>query len=148
MANTYSFLDVQAAIVGPGGSISLGSGAGTAEEGISVEPASEMNRMTIGSDGTPMHSLIADKSGRVIVRLLKTSPTNALLNAMLIFQRTSSANHGQNTLSIGNNVLGDLYTCEQVAFAKVPNNTYAKDANMIEWNFDAGIIFPSLGAGI
>lgn len=146
--NTYSFLDVQASIVGPGGAIAIGSGAGTAEEGISVEPASEMNHMTVGSDGTPMHSLLADKSGRIVVRLLKTSPTNAQLNALQVFQRTSSSNHGQNTLTITNSVSGDVYTCQAVAFAKVPSNTYAKNANMIEWNFDAGIIDPLLGAGI
>ena len=38
MPSTYSFLDVKASLVGPGGSISLGSGSGNAEEGISVEP--------------------------------------------------------------------------------------------------------------
>lgn len=146
--NTYSFLDVQASIVGPGGSISVGSGSGNAEEGISVEPVNEMNHMDVGADGTPMHSLSADKSGRVIVRLLKTSPTNQLLTALHNFQRTSSANHGQNTITITNIVSGDKYTNQLCAFAKVPNNTYAKNANMIEWNFDAGIIDPTLGSGV
>lgn len=146
--NTYSFLDVQAALVGPGGSIQLGAGSANAEEGITIEPVSEMNKMTIGSDGTPMHSLSADKSGRIVMRYLKTSPTNQKLTAMMNFQRTSSTNHGQNTLTITNIVSGDVYTCQAVAFAHVPNNTYAKDANMIEWNFDAGIIDPSLGSGV
>jgi hypothetical protein len=148
MANTYSFLDVHAALVGPGGSITLGSGSGNAEEGISIEPVAEMNRMTIGADGTPMHSLSADKSGRIIIRFLKTSPTNQKLTALHNFQRTTSSNHGQNTLTITNNISGDVYTCQLVAFAKVPNNTYARDAGIIEWNFDAGIIDPSLGSGV
>ena len=43
--STYSFLDVQATIVGPGGAFSLGSGAGVAEEGISIEPTGEIDTM-------------------------------------------------------------------------------------------------------
>lgn len=145
MSNTYSFLDVQAAIVGPGGSFSLGAGAGVADEGITIDPSEELNNMTIGADGSGVHSLHADKSGRVTVRLLKTSPTNALLGAMLAFQRTSAANHGQNTITITNTVTGDVVTCQQVAFARVPTNTYAKDAGMNEWNFHAIVIDTGFG---
>lgn len=142
----YSFLDVQAAITGPGGAFSLGSGSGNAEEGITVESTDDINTMTIGADGTPMHSLHANKGARVTVRLLKTSPTNALLSLMLAFQRTSSANHGQNTITISNNVSGDTITCQFVAFAKVPNITYAKDGGMNEWLFDAGVMDIGLGS--
>lgn len=145
--NTYSFLDVQAAIVGPGGGFSLGSGAGAAEEGITIDPTEELDGMTVGADGTPMHSLHANKSGKVTVRLLKTSPTNALLAAMVAFQRTSAANHGQNTLTIVNTSNGDTISCQQVAFAKLPTITYAKEAGINEWEFNAGIIDMGLGAG-
>lgn len=134
---TYSFQDVTAAIVGPGGAFSIGSGAGVAEEGISIDAADALNEMTIGADGQGMHTLIADKSGKITVRMLKTAPVNALLMAMLQFQRTSSAFHGQNTITITNVAMGEVTTAQQVAFAKVPSNTYAKNANVIEWNFDA-----------
>lgn len=144
---TYSFLDVQAAITGPGAAFSLGAGAGAAEEGITVEPSGDINAMVSGADGTPMHSLLADKTGHVTVRLLKTSPVNALLAAALAFQRTSSANHGQNTLSIVNPVSGDTITCQAVAFSKVPTVEYGKEGKTIEWRFDAGIIDVGLGAG-
>lgn len=145
MSNTYSFLDVQAAIVGPGGSFSLGAGAGVAEEGITIDPTEELNNMTVGADGQGVHSLHADKSGKITVRLLKTSPTNALLGAMLAFQRTSAANHGQNTITITDTNRGDVVTCQQVAFARVPTNTYAKDAGLIEWNFHAIVIDTGFG---
>lgn len=144
---TYSFLDCQAAITGPGGTFSIGSGSGNSEEGITVEPAEEIDTMTVGADGQVMHSLHADKSGKVTVRLLKTSPVNALLSAMLAFQRISGANHGQNTITIKNIVTGDSITCQQTAFAKVPTITYAKDGGMNEWSFNAGIIDVGLGAG-
>ena len=47
----YSFLDVQAAIEGPGGAFQLGSGSGNAEEGITIEPGGDKNVMQIGADG-------------------------------------------------------------------------------------------------
>lgn len=144
---TYSFLDVQAAITGPGAAFSLGAGAGATEEGITVEAAGEINQMAHGADGTPMHSLLADKTGRITCRYLKTSPVNALLAAALAFQRTSSANHGQNTISIVNTASGDVITAQAVAFSKVPTIDYAADGKYIEWVFDVGILDVGLGAG-
>lgn len=146
MNTTYSFLEVQAAIIGPGGVINLGAGAGVADEGISIDPTNEMNTMVVGADGSGMHSLHADKSGRLVVRLLKTSPTNALLMAMLAFQRSSGATHGQNTISIVDSNRGDAITAQQVAFTKVPSLNYGKEAGMIEWEFSAVKIDNGLGA--
>lgn len=145
---TYSFLDVNAAINGPGGAFNLGQGAGASEEGISIEPSQDVGGMMIGADGTPMHSLYADKSGKITLRLLKTSPVNASLSAMLAFQRTSGANWGQNTISIVDTASGDITTCQSVAFARMPVITYAKDAGMNEWSFNAGILDIGLGGGV
>ena len=111
----YSFLDIHAALVGPGVNISLGAGSGNSEEGITVEPKEDIDTMTIGADGTPMHSLHADKSGTVHVRLLKTSPTNAIVSNAYAFQTASGLTHGQNTLTIANPVTGDVITCQQCA---------------------------------
>jgi hypothetical protein len=55
----YSFLDVSATISGPGGTFSIGSDAGVAEEGITTAYTGEKNTMTIGADGAGMHSLHA-----------------------------------------------------------------------------------------
>ena len=143
---TYSFLDVVASIVGPGGAINLGQGAATSEEGITVEPTDDIGTMTIGADGTPMHSLHANKSGSVTVRLLKTSPVNAKLSQMYAFQTASGANHGQNTISIGNSATQDSITCQQVAFKRAPTISYAKEGGVNEWHFNAGIIDRTLGS--
>ncbi len=145
---TYSFLDFSMTISGPGGSISLGNVAGDAKEGVTFEAVEDVNKMTIGAGGDAMHSLIASKGGKATVRLLKTSPTNGLLMAMLSFQRTSSANWGQNKVAASDVVRGDQYSCQQVAFAKVPSNTYAQEAGMIEWNFDIGIMDQALATGL
>lgn len=143
---TYSFLDVVGSLVGPGGAINLGQGSASAEEGITIEPAEDINTLTVGADGTPMHSLSANKSGTVTVRLLKTSPVNQKLQLLYDLQTASSRNHGGNTITIGNSVTQDLITCRQVAFKRAPTLTYAKDGGMNEWSFDAGIIDRALGA--
>ncbi len=145
--STYSFLDVNAAIVGPGGSFSLGSGAGASEEGITITANEEIDGMQIGADGAVMHSLRANKSGKLTVHLLKTSPVNNQLSDMLALQRTSGSLWGQNTINVTNIASGDQYTNQQVAFTKVPDNAFSKDANTIAWEFNCGIIDPTLGDG-
>lgn len=145
---TYSFLDTQAGIQGPGLAANLGNGAGNAEEGISVEPSEDIDVMTIGADGSGMHTLRADKSGKITIRLLKTSPVNAQLSEALAFQRISGANWGQNIFSLVNSNSGDTITGQQLAFGKVPVITYAKDPSMNEWSFNAVTIDIGLGAGV
>ncbi len=140
MTTAYSFLEVQAAIAGPGGTFNLGNGSGAAEEGITIEMTAEKDIMTIGADGTPMHSLSADNSGMVTVRLLKTSPVNAQLQAMYDAQKLDPSLWAQNVITISNTNSGDSVGCRSVAFKKLPNNVYAKEGGMNEWEFNAGAI--------
>lgn len=145
---TYSFFNVSASLTGVGGSINLASGAGVAEEGITIEAVEDKNIMTIGADGQGMHSMVASRAGTVTVRLLKTSPVNAQLQGM--FNRQTSAGalgHGMNTIVVRDSLRGDLITATGVAFKKVPSITYAKDGGMQEWAFDAIKINYTLGVG-
>lgn len=145
MSKTYSFLDITASLSGPGGTIALGAGAGAAEEGITITPTGPLNGMLIGADGEGMHSLFGDRSGKITVRLLKTSPTNAQLSQLVAFQRASASLHGQNTVVINDASRNDNITATQVAFAKIPDLTYAKEGGTVEWEFDAVRITPTLG---
>lgn len=145
---TYSMLDVNCALSGPGGVINLGAGAGVAEEGISFEPTEERDHMQIGADGQGMHSLLADRSGKITVRLLKNSPTNQQLQQMMNFQSASAATFAQNTVSLSTATGGDSISASQVAFAKQPSIVYDKVGPMLEWTFNAVNINFNLGAGI
>lgn len=148
MSNVYSFLDVHAAIHGPGGNFPLsGNEAGAAEEGITVDPTGDKNVMTTGADGAYMHSLLGDKSGIIIVRLLRTSRVNAQLQEMFNSQTTSSRAHGRNTITIRDVARGDTITCTGVAFAKQPPHSFAKEAGIKEWTFHAGKIDGQIGSG-
>ena len=144
---TYSFLEVHAAIDGPGGNIQLGNGAGVAEEGITVERIEDANTMVTGADGTPMHSLHAANAGTIRIRFLKTSLTNALLMDMWKFQRVASSRHGNNTVTIRDTHRGDVVLCRQVAFTGPPSLTWAKVGQMLEWTLHAGYVDPTIGAG-
>ncbi len=145
---TYSFLNVNAAIVGPGGAANLASGASAAEEGITIEPIEDKNVMTIGADGNGQHSLIASDARRVTIRLLKTSPINAILMAMYNIQSSSSSLWGINVLTIADTGTGDAGVYQGCAFNKVPTINYAKEGGMNEWIFDCIKGNQILGAGL
>lgn len=144
---TYSFADVAASIVGPGGSFSLGYGAGNSEEGITVEMNEDKDDMKVGADGAIMHSLRASRAGKVTVRLLKTSPVNNQLSLMYSVQEASSAVWGQNVIVVTDVVRGDLVSAVQMAFVKQSPVVYAKDGNMNEWSFQ-GAVTMLLGPGV
>ena len=145
MANyTYSFLDVQAALVGPGANINMGSGAAISEEGITINKET-INEMLIGADGKGMHSLSANKSGQVKVSTLKDSPLNAALSILYNVQTASGAAHGQNIITITNINSGDVITCQQCAFTKYPDINYQKNGGTMEWVFDCVQIDGNLG---
>lgn len=146
-AGAYSFQDVQATISGPGGSFSIGAGAGNAEEGIVIAQAEDKNTMMPGADGSVMHSLHAGKHGTITITLLKTSPYNQMLNGMYNFQSPTSANWGRNLITVRNPVSGDALTGRYCAFKKRPDITYAKDGNTMAWAFDVGAIDTVLGNG-
>lgn len=140
----YSFMDINAAIEGPGGAFSL-SGSGNSEEGITIEPTGDKNTMTVGADGTVMHSLKADKSGTVTINLLRISPANAQLQLMYNLQTASARLHGKNTIVIVNQASGDTITCRECAFAKAISNNFAAEGGTIAWVFHAGKIDGVLG---
>jgi len=144
---TYSFAEVGGAISGPGGNVTIGAGSGAAEEGITIERTEDANTMTIGADGEVMHSQHAGNSGVVRVRLLKTSPTNAILMNMHNAQRLAAGSWGKNTISIRDHYRGDIVTCREVAFTGPPSVSWGKVGGLNEWTFHAGHVDSVLGGG-
>jgi hypothetical protein len=145
MSGAYSFMDVTASITGPGGSFALGYGQATAEEGIDIARAGDKNAMTIGADGEGMHSLRADKSGKITLRYLKTAPINAKLMALVTAQQSSSALWGKNVITVAQTASGDVTTGQACAFSKIPDLKYAKDGDIVQWVFDVIKIDSMLG---
>ncbi len=143
---TYSFLDVHLSITGPGGSFNMGQGAAPDKEGFSITPAEDIDVMTIGADGSPMHSLRANKGGTLSAVYLKTSPINQKLMQMYDLQTSTSTLHGQNTLTMVNTATGDVISMQQGAFKKAPELKYGEEAGTNTWEFNIGRIYRVLGA--
>lgn len=145
--SAYSFLNVQATIVGPGLNAQIGSSAGSGKDGISTDFDEDKTTVTTGADGSIMTSLRASMTGKIIVRLLKTSPINAVLNQGFNFQRTTAANWGQNTIRVVDKARGDVLTGRSMSFVRHAPNAWAEEGNTLEWTF-TGIVNEVLGAGI
>ena len=145
---TYSFLNVKASITGPNGVFSLGDGAGVSDEGITLEFIEAKNTMVVGADGSYMHSLHASKGGKATVRLLKNSPTNALLSAMYNADTTDPSSHGQNVIAVSDLLALDIAACGGCAFERHPNLVYSKDGQMLEWTWNVGQLDIMLGDGL
>ena len=142
---TYSFLDTNCSIVGPGGAFDLTGGA--AKEGITITPREDKSKLEIGADGSGLHQLRADKSATITIRLLKNSPTNALLSAMYDLQESTSSLWGINMISVNSNI-GDEISLRYVAFKKQPTVTYAEEGPMNEWEMEAVYMDMLLAASI
>lgn len=141
----YSFVSVQCTITGPGGSFTLGSGAGASEEGIKISRNREKTVQTVGADGKVMYSLIADRTGSVEVHLLKTSDQNSKLMAMYNTQQLSAALWGTNLITLAYPDGGDTSILSEVAFKKAPDLTYAQEGGTNTWEFFAGTVDSNLG---
>ena len=137
---TYSFQQVTATLTGAAGVINLGYGSANTKEGITVTQTQPRNAMTIGADGSVMHSLRSDKSGTVMIRLLDTSSVNAQLQAMYDAQSLTPSAWGANVIVIVNKGNSETTTCRNVAFQNAPTVTYAEDGSTKEWVFDCGQI--------
>lgn len=137
MSATYSFLDVDATLTGVGASIDLGYGSAVAGAGIEIALNQDRNNMVIGADGDGMHSLRADKSGTVTVRLLATSPKNSQLQSLFNLQSLSSTSWGANVITIRNRGNNEVTVCRGCAFKRQPQRSYAIDGQQaVEWVFD------------
>ncbi len=131
---TYSFLDVQVTITGPGGSFDLGSN-GMSDEGISYSMIGPKDIMTLGANGNGMHTLVAANAAKSEMSFLKNSPSNAFLNYLYNYQAASSLYWGKNQVTINNPVTGDSVTLLGGAFEKQTDNGYRTQANLLVWPF-------------
>ena len=94
-----------------------------------------------------MHSLHAARPGRATIRLLKTSPVNAVLSAMYAIQAAGSQFWGKNTLVISDTDRGDIITGLFTAFNQFSPITYSEDGDTNSWSFNVGYVSFNLGAG-
>lgn len=134
--SVYSFLDVHCTIASVAGVIDVGSGNGNAQEGITIQRNNDKATMTIGADGSGMHNLMGDKSGRITIRLLKTSPTNKRLTVLYNAETLSSNVYGQGVITVTNSHTGETHTATGVGIARFPDSNNATEGGIQEWVFN------------
>lgn len=146
-SGTYSFENFVASINNAGGAFSLGSDAGSADEGMTYRFIEEKTTTTTGAGGDIMHSLHAAQTGEVMFRFLKTSPVNSQLSQLYNLQKGQSGLWGTNTITFQDIVRGDQGTLIFGAFIKFPDGGYSKEGpSTQEWGF-RGILDVLLGTG-
>lgn len=149
--NTYSFASVNAVVAdaASGISVQIANGAGVSGEGITVAMNEEKATMSIGADGTPMHSVHKSKGGRIVVRIQKTSPTHAIIDQIYRYTANAGgANYGQITITLNDLARGDVIVGSQCGIAKRPDLSYAVEGGAMEWVFNVGILEWVLGSGV
>lgn len=148
--NVYSFINCVCTLndAATGTVLSLGNGAGNAAEGITFTHTEEKTTVVTGADGTIMQSLHAGMTGRMMIRLLKTSPLNNALSNLYNAQRLGGAvTWGQNQILINEIASGDVIEGSNMAFVKHPDIVYATEGNVNDWEL-VGYIVPELGGGV
>ena len=146
MLTTYSFADFLCAYTGPGGTFDLSSG-GITDDGITIAFDDDKATKTNGADGEWMYSLHEASGGTAVVRLQKTSPTNADLSRLYNFETITGANYGRGVITGRNPVTGDSFQCVGCGIRKFPDNVNAKVGGANEWAFFVGKISVKLGDG-
>lgn len=144
---TYSFANVDCAIVGPNGTFSMGFGAGIDEGGITAELTEVRGAQRAGADGQAMTTLYTGKLGKITIRVQKTSPLNAFLSALYNADASDATQYGQNTIACRDSSLLDVIAGAQCGIEKHASQTYGKEGPMNEWVFLVGTLNFVLGGG-
>ena len=142
---TYSFMQVTCTFIGPGAEFVLSHQSSVAEEGITIKPVGEQNKMTIGAGGGWMHSMIGAQPATVVIRLLQISNANAILQDTFDLQKTDSEIWGKNVIEITEHASGTHVLCQGCAFKNWAEFPFHTDGGIIEWEFDCGRVLANRG---
>lgn len=144
---TYSFISIAASIKDPNGTFSIGSGAGVAKEGITIAFVDDKGSLITGADGQGMHSLHASRAAVITLRLLKTSPTNALLQDLYDATTASPADYGASSIVLRDPNRGDVASCLGCGMRKFPDTVYDDAGPLMEWSWNSARTSILLGTG-
>ncbi len=100
-------------------------------EAVSVERNEDAWSLLVGADGEATRAKSNNRSGRVTIRLLQTSESNAILNDFA--KADDLADAGAQALFIKDNSGNSLYSAEQAWIVKMPAATHGNEAGTREW---------------
>ena len=103
-------------------------------DAVTVERNEDAFTLLIGADGEGTRSKSNNRSGRVTVRLLQTSESNAILNAFAKADDLSDT--GLQPLLVKDASGNSLYSAELAWIVKMPAATLGAEAGDREWVFE------------
>jgi hypothetical protein len=98
---------------------------------VTVERNEDAFTLQMGTDGEGTRSKSNNKSGRVTVRLMQSSESNAILSG--IAKSDELSNSGVQPLMVKDNSGASLYVAEQSWIVKMPSAEYDREASEREW---------------
>ncbi len=112
-------------------SLDLGRAEG---EFVSTEYNKELYTMKVGADGQVTRVKSADRSAKIMVKTMQTSPTHRLLTAMYrsAQQSTNGSDVGAFQLRDRNNG-GMIESAEKAWISKAPSTSHGADVGEREW---------------
>lgn len=87
----------------------------------------------VGADGEGVQSKSNDLSGQIVITILPTSPSNALLTALL----EALVNKGPFPVVVRCPNTGSVHVTEAARVKKIPDANYAKEASNRAWTLEA-----------
>lgn len=97
----------------------------------------------IGVDGEDSRTKSNNRSGKITVRLMQTSPSNDILSGLAEQDRMlSDAALPLQVEDINGNT---IHLCENAWIEKIPNAEYGINAGPREWVFQTGVLVSFLG---
>lgn len=103
------------------------------EEMITIERESDAFTDVVGVDGEVSRSKLFDNRATVKLKLMQTSPNNALLTAMYLQDKLGDNGAGVGPFAMKDKGGTTLYTAEHCWISKPPDVTMATKATAREW---------------
>lgn len=115
----------------------IAEGYGEGDDVIQIEHNTPVASTRVGVGGGAVVSVMHDESGTVRLRLLRTSPTNDLLQAALeTFRRTKLFL----PLLVRDSRGRELHAAEQAYIAEYPSSQHGQNAADVEWVFNCPVL--------
>lgn len=110
---------------------------------VKVARATELYTKTVGAGGEVARTRTRDRSGRVTLTLLASSPANDLLTAQ--FQRDEKDGSGVAPLMIKDLNGTSIHHAPNAWIAKLPDVEFGKDLPTREWEIDCDALDMTIG---
>jgi len=103
---------------------------------LTITHASDAFASVVGTDGNVARSRTSDRRADIEIRLMSTSPTNALLSAIATVDQNTPGGAGVGAFLCADLNGTSLYAAGNTWIKRKPDITYGREANERVWVFE------------